>query len=489
MYLRKTIDKKIVLFMVFLFNAITGINAQQITLSNNLLYDAWLTPNLRIGARLSPHWSMGLTGGYRPWPTSDETSRKWRHVLISPDLRYWTDSVNVHHFFGANLIYSHYNVADLKFPFGMYKSVRNERRQGDLGALGLFYGYSWPLGRHWNIEALIGAAVGYTSYNNYACGHCGKKIGSNKKFFAMPQAALNIVFNFPGRRVLEEPVIETEPVEEWTFIPYLSAVPELTSREGRMHQDERPLNVHFPFDKYELRTDFRDNAQVLSKIIDITRHILTDSTINVKTINIIGLASIEGPIAHNEDLGKNRALALQHYVQQELNLPDSLFGTAGGGEAWDDFRAQLEEEVAKDSAHSEQMRQALAIIDNEQDLNKRERKLKRMNGGSTWRYIAQHILRDQRVSGYMRVYYKYDPDKVFAIVNRAVGLLRTDCSDCHHQALEQLQAVKHDERALNALGVAYYLCGYTSEALDCFKRAADNGDTDAKNNLRQLENR
>ena len=37
------------------------VNAQHFTISNNLLYDATLTPNLRLGARLSPHWSLGLT--------------------------------------------------------------------------------------------------------------------------------------------------------------------------------------------------------------------------------------------------------------------------------------------------------------------------------------------------------------------------------------------------------------------------------------------
>ena len=114
-----------------------GLWAQKVTISNNLLYDATLTPNLRVGVRLAPQWSMGLTAGYRPWPTSDEATRKYRHLLVSPSLRYWTDSVNVHHFFGVNLIYSHYNVGGITFPFGMYKSVRDERREGDLGALGM----------------------------------------------------------------------------------------------------------------------------------------------------------------------------------------------------------------------------------------------------------------------------------------------------------------------------------------------------------------
>ena len=166
------------LFLTFCQQAV----AQQVTISNNLLYDAWLTPNLRVGLRLAPHWSMGVTGGYRPWPSDDNTSRKWRHLLISPDVRYWTDSVNVHHFFGVNLIYSHYNLAELKLPFGLYKGLRHERRQGDLGALGVFYGYSWPLGRHWNIEAAIGAVVGYTGYDRYECGQCGSKIWEDNQY-------------------------------------------------------------------------------------------------------------------------------------------------------------------------------------------------------------------------------------------------------------------------------------------------------------------
>ena len=136
--------------------------AQKVTLSNNLLYDATLTPNLRLGVRLSPHWSMGVTGGYRPWPTSDEKSTKWKHLLVSPDLRYWTDSVNVHHFFGINPVYVHYNISGIRLPFNLYQLDKNQRYQGDFFGLGAFYGYSWPLGRHWNFEAAIGAVVGYT---------------------------------------------------------------------------------------------------------------------------------------------------------------------------------------------------------------------------------------------------------------------------------------------------------------------------------------
>ena len=498
----------------------TDAFSQVVTVSNNLLYDGPLTPNLRVGVRLAPHWSVGMTTGYRPWPTDDTKTRKLRHLLLSPSVRYWTDSVNVHHFFGTNIIYSHYNVGGIKFPFGLYKSVRNERRQGDLLALGVFYGYSWPLGRFFNLEAMIGAAVGYTKYDRFECAHCGQLLGREKKLFAMPQAAVNIVFNIPGRpaKMLqpEEPVIVVPPAidtletqQPVPFEPVVRAVPDFTGRAGQLQKDnpvlahvsqykpydrtrilrrdKNALYVHFPLAKSVLHTDFRENRSVLERIVDITRQIMADTTSSVQIIQIIGLASIEGPIAGNEDLSINRALALQHYVQDQLHIPDSIFDTVGGGEAWADFRDQLEECVTTEPQHSEELQQALDIIDSESNANVREQKLRRMNGGRTWTFIKERILSDQRNSGYVRIYYDYVPDKAAKVINEASELLTNDCGDCHQEALRLLLTVRNDERAQNALGVAYWLCGQQQEAVECFRRAAANGNADAAENLRKLE--
>lgn len=488
----------------------------RVTISNNLLYDAWLTPNLRVGFRMAPHWSVGLTGGFRPWPSDDNATRKYRHLLLSPSVRYWKDSVNVHHFFGANLIYSHYNVGGITFPFGLYKSVRNERRQGDLYALGVFYGYSWPIKRYWNIEALIGVAGGFTQYDRYECVHCGKELGREKKLFGMPQAALNIVYNIPGRPAqmlpADEPVVVVPPTPApEPFVPVIRAVPDNTGRAGQLQKDNpvlahisqyRPydrtrilrkekdaLYVYFPVAKSELHAEFRENEPVLKRIVDIASQIMADTTSSVKVIQIVGLASIEGPIAGNERLAKDRALALQHYMQDRLQIPDSLFESVGGGEAWAEFRDQLQEVVAKDSqnAIAKELQQALDIIDSESNLDVREQKLRRMNGGKTWQYLHENILKDQRNSGYIRIYYDYVPDEAAKAINEASELLTTDCTDCHRKALQLLLTVKNDERAQNALGTAYWLCGQQQEALQCFRRAAASGNTDAQENLHQIE--
>lgn len=511
--------KALVVLLLFITQS---VSAQQVTLSNNLLYDIWLTPNLRMGVRLSPHWSMGLTAGYRPWPSDDTTSKKWKHLLLAPDLRYWTDSVNVHHFFGFNLLYAHYNVGSITFPLGYWKSVRDERQQGDFVGIGAYYGYSWPLGRHWNFEAFIGAAVGYNKYDRYECAHCGSKLGTEKKVGVLPQAGLNIVYNIPGRpRQVEEPVLQMQPVIEAPvtaavvtkpFVPALTPVADFKGRAGQLQQENpviqhisnyRPydrtrilrkekeaLYVHFALGKSILDNGFRENRVTLDRIVDITRQIMSDSASSVKKIQIIGLASIEGNPASNERLSQNRALALQKYIQQEVTVPDSLFEAVGGGEAWADFRDYLNDLASGpvlDGIPVESLRQALTIIDNEPDAVAREQKLRRMNGGKTWKYIKEHILKDQRNSGYIRIYFDYVPDKAAATINEASELLTTDCGDCHREALRLLQTVRNDERAQNALGVALWLNGQKDEALSCLRRAAANGNADAQRNLRELE--
>lgn len=487
--------------------------AQKVTLSNNLLYDATLTPNLRLGVRLSPHWSMGVTGGYRPWPTSDEKSTKWKHLLVSPDLRYWTDSVNVHHFFGINPVYVHYNISGIRLPFNLYQLDKNQRYQGDFFGLGAFYGYSWPLGRHWNFEAAIGAVVGYTKFDKYQCGHCGTKLGDDKKVLVLPQAALNIVYNIPGRprKVKEEiiqPVMPQQPemvtakIEQKVFKPAISPVPDFTGRAGQL-QKENPvlahisaykpydrtrilrkekdaLYVHFVLGKSVLDNSFRENRVTLDRIVDITRQIMADSTSSVKKIQVVGLASVEGKIATNEKLAQNRALALQHYIQQQVNVPDSMFDTVGGGEAWAEFRDQLNDEVL---AGNTSLQAAIDIIDSESDLNVRERKLRQLDKGRTWQYIEQNILKDQRNSGYIRIYYDYVPDQAAATINEASQLL---AAGRYQDALSKLNTVRNDERAQNALGVAFWQTGQKEEALRCFRRAAANGNADAIQNLKAL---
>lgn len=169
--------------------------AQNIALKTNAMYWATATPNLAIETRLGYKWTMELSAGWNPFTFSD--NKKLKHIAVQPEARYWLCSPFAGHFFGLHAIYSHYNAGNVKMPLGLFNDLRDYRFQGDLGAIGLGYGYSWMLpGNHWSIEAEIGVGVGVTRYDKYECATCGSKVGSETKTMLMPtKAAVSLIYN------------------------------------------------------------------------------------------------------------------------------------------------------------------------------------------------------------------------------------------------------------------------------------------------------
>ena len=92
----------------------------------NLAYAGISTPNLGFEIPLGKHLTVGANAGLKPWPRwlpwdmDKENPKKWKHLLIAPELRWWPDEVYEKWFIGADLIYIHYNAGSLHFPFGLY---------------------------------------------------------------------------------------------------------------------------------------------------------------------------------------------------------------------------------------------------------------------------------------------------------------------------------------------------------------------------------
>ena len=78
--------RHLVLIVLSILTSMTA-EAQNLTLSNNLLYDAMLTPNLNIGYApdSTTHWSYGFTAGFACWPSGNFTKRKGRQRDRSRD--------------------------------------------------------------------------------------------------------------------------------------------------------------------------------------------------------------------------------------------------------------------------------------------------------------------------------------------------------------------------------------------------------------------
>ena len=186
--------------MLLFFCVCHDADAQRVALRNNLFYDATLSPNLGAEVRLDRTWALGLNVGFNAWDIDKDTNKKWRHVLVSPNVRWYhnykrdslvTRRVN---YLELDAIYSHFNVGNTKIPFGLYSAVKDRRLQGDLFALGGKYGYSWILARDWRIEAEAGIAIGYAWFKEYDCDHCGTFYGKGDRIFLLPLLGVNVVY-------------------------------------------------------------------------------------------------------------------------------------------------------------------------------------------------------------------------------------------------------------------------------------------------------
>ena len=497
-----------VVLLLFIIMAATT-RAQLAVVRNNLLYDATLTPNLGVDIRMDSIWSVGLTAGYNAWDINTSKDKKWRHLLIMPELRHWNDSVfgDKTWFWGLNAAWSHFNVSNPGFPIDfIYPSIKDERMQGDLLAVGASIGHSWRLNRLFRLEAEAGVDVGYVNADRYACGHCGTPMGKKDGVFLMPKLALNIVLHPKKAKEVEE-VLPLEPIPPvmpqlaFNLLPPATVSDILATnnpvleeyanyrpydRTRVLRKEKGMLWVHFPLDKTTLLYDFRDNAPILDNIVDITRQIMADSMSNVRLIQIIGLASVEGPLAHNEDLGNGRAQALRDYIKQHVpEATDALFELNGGGEAWAELRDQLNDYLNEHPSTelSSQLATVCDIIDSEPDLNRREQRLRSLNGGRPYKFISEELLPDQRNSGYLRIYFDRVPDAKAEAINKAVALMN---QEQWKTAQTILEGVKDDPRAWNALGVTLFMNGQAQQALDYFRKAAANGNADARLNADKL---
>ena len=182
--------------MFVCFNA----NGQKFGLKTNLLYDATATVNVGAEIALAPRWTFDLSGNWNPWDMS--RGRKWKHWLLQPEARYWFCERFNGHFLGAHLLGGQYNVGNIKNNISFlgtdFSSLTDHRYQGWAVGAGIAYGYSWVLGRHWNLEAEIGFGYAYTEFDIYECAGCGSKVASdrNHHYVGPTKAAINLVYLF-----------------------------------------------------------------------------------------------------------------------------------------------------------------------------------------------------------------------------------------------------------------------------------------------------
>ncbi len=160
--------------------------AQDIAVKTNLLYWATTTPNLGAEFGLGDRTSIEITGGYNPWTLDKDSNTKIKHWKVQPEFRYWLCERFNGHFFGVHAGYTFYNIAGVRIlPYGD-ASTKDHRFQGWGVGGGLSYGYSWIIGKNWNLEATLGLGYIYSCYDKYECRTCGRFRGTEDNHYIGP---------------------------------------------------------------------------------------------------------------------------------------------------------------------------------------------------------------------------------------------------------------------------------------------------------------
>lgn len=178
----------------------TCVNAQTIAVKTNLLYDAFANINAGMEVGISPKWTLDVSGNYNGWNMSH--GRKWKHWMVQPEARYWFCDRFAGHFVGVHAHGGKYNVGGLKNDISFlgtdFSRLTDSRFQGWFIGAGVGYGYTWILGRHWNVEVEIGVGYAYSQYDRFECDGCGKRVEQDKShhYFGPTKAAINLIYVF-----------------------------------------------------------------------------------------------------------------------------------------------------------------------------------------------------------------------------------------------------------------------------------------------------
>lgn len=190
----KYFSKFILLFLFCYVNAYSQERGLQpetpsFALKTNVLYDATATFNLGFEQKLNQKWTLDVSANYNPWTFSN--NKKWKHVLVQPEARYWLCESFNGTFLGVHAHWGQFNVGGL----GINDNMKDHRYQGWLLGAGVSIGHQWILTNRLSLEASIGVGYAYMDFEKFECGNCGEKLGDKTRHYVGPtKAALSLIY-------------------------------------------------------------------------------------------------------------------------------------------------------------------------------------------------------------------------------------------------------------------------------------------------------
>lgn len=202
----------------------------------------------------------------------------------------------------------------------------------------------------------------------------------------------------------------------WKLASYQAPLPArlsliVPSDTASNHTGHFTAYIHFPLDRYELLTEFSNNASELARI-DSLAAAVRDGNPSPVRIAICGYASPEGPYEYNERLSWNRAQTVRRYLSEKYPSGANLFTLTNVPEDWDSVRRWVA------ASHIANKDQVLNILDGTPYPDKRDAELRAIDGGRTYRMLLSEVYPPLRRAD-LHVGYKeppYSPEQTEALL-------------------------------------------------------------------------
>lgn len=149
----------------------------------------------------------------------------------------------------------------------------------------------------------------------------------------------------------------------------------------------KPMVLQFRINEAVVDSEYMDNAHTLRYLDEIFSNL--SLTERIDSIHILSFASPEGRRKYNERLARQRSTVVKDYlIWKYSNLVPSRIHPRPQGENWKELR-----ELIAGDKRLPNRKEVLKIIDRTPDTDRCKVLLKELNGGSTYRYIRDRLLR------------------------------------------------------------------------------------------------
>lgn len=204
----------------------------------------------------------------------------------------------------------------------------------------------------------------------------------------------------------------------------------LSAGAARSQEKRTEIQIDFRVNSTTIDSTFSENAARMRQMVELLQEMKQDSTINILEVSFCGAASPEGSYQLNRRLAQGRLQALETFIRQRVEIPDSLITRNDSYIPWEYLKAQIR------VSDLERKEEVISILEGESRLVKYFRpntqvdsrlvELKALSGGRVWRQMHKLFFADMRNACAVLVTYKKELPPTPVVVPDSVVVVAED---------------------------------------------------------------